>query len=366
MSNRGKNIIVIGAGVVGCAIACRLSKLNYSVYVLEKNSRIADEVTSRNSGVIHAGLYYPPDSLKAKSCISGNEKLYKWCEERSVTFKRTGKWIVGSRDDENELMSILKNANDSGAKRLRKASNTEIKMLNDIGINADIAVFSELSGIVDPYEYTNSFRIEAEKNGTTFVLNTEVLQIIRKNNGFIIESSNGEIETDFIINCAGLYSDEVHKMLGYTDIKIYPYRGDYFRVKKDLNCPYLIYPTKKKNDPGLGVHLTIDLDGRYRLGPDVSIAGSKTSFQDPDSIEQKKESFWMAGRKILKDLNLEDLAYDSCGIRPKLRSYNENVEKDFILKPYEEGYIAFLGIESPGLTSAIDLADRALDYLPFK
>lgn len=355
---RQGEVIIVGAGVVGCAVAAKLTNMGFSVILLEKNSRPADGVTSRNSGVIHAGLYYPKGSLKAESCLLGYPKLYEWCEKRGVSHKKLGKWIVGKIEDEAELREQLENAISCGASGLSWGKKTELQDLRNFGISAQVGFFSANTGIVDPYAYTRSFLVEAEEGGASLVLNTNVLGVERSGERLLLQTTNGEAYCDYLINCAGLNSDDIHNMMGYSDVDIYPYRGDYFRIRKKISCENLIYPVKKKNSPGLGVHLTIELDGSCKLGPDVTIVNSKEDFSAPENLAEKQQQFWQAAKSFMPDLQLEDLAYDTCGIRPKLRAPDEKVEKDFILKKYDRNYIAALGIESPGLTAAIDLADR--------
>lgn len=361
--SKSGQVVVIGVGVVGAAIAAKLAKAGYSVIGIEKNARPADGVTSRNSGVIHAGLYYPKGSLKAESCLAGFPKLYEWCVNHQVPHKKLGKWIVGRKEDESDLQEQFQNAIDCGASGLRWGTAVELAILGQKGVFAEVAFFSQHTGIVDPYLYTRSFLIEAEENGANFLLNTEVTRVERSGAQLIIHTNNGEAPCDLLINAAGLYGDEIHNMLGFTDIKIYPYRGDYFRIRKKLSCDQLVYPAKKKNSPGLGVHLTLELDGACKLGPDVTIVSSKEDFSAPSRLEEKRDQFWESARKYLPALQREDLVYDTCGIRPKLRAPEDKVEKDFVLKKYEQNYIAALGIESPGLTAAIDLADRVLKMI---
>lgn len=361
--SKSGQVIVIGMGVVGAAIAAKLAKAGYSVVGLEKNSRPADGVTSRNSGVIHAGLYYPKGSLKAESCLAGYPKLYQWCVEHRVPHKKLGKWIVGRKADESDLQEQFQNAIDCGASGLRWGKESELTTLSRKGILAEVAFFSEHTGIVDPYLYTRSFLIEAEESGATFLLNTEVKGVEKSGDQLVVHTDGGEAPCDLLINAAGLYGDFIHQMLGFSDVRIYPYRGDYFRIRKKIDCDQLIYPAKKKNSPGLGVHLTLELDGSCKLGPDVTIVESKEDFSVPSRLEEKRDQFWESAHKFLPELNREDLVYDTCGIRPKLRAPEEKVEKDFVLKKYQQNYIAALGIESPGLTAAIDLADRVLKMI---
>jgi L-2-hydroxyglutarate oxidase LhgO len=358
--SKSGQVVVIGVGVVGAAIAAKLAKAGYSVIGIEKNPRPADGVTSRNSGVIHAGLYYPKGSLKAESCLAGFPKLYEWCTKHQVPHKKLGKWIVGRKEDESDLQEQFQNALDCGASGLRWGATNELAALAQKGVLAEVAFFSEHTGIVDPYLYTRSFLIEAEENGATFLLNTEVTGVEKNGEQLIVQTGNGEAPCDLVINAAGLYGDEIHQMMGFNDFKIYPYRGDYFRIRKKISCDQLIYPAKKKNSAGLGVHLTLELDGACKLGPDVNIVSSKEDFSAPVNLEEKRDQFWESARKFLPALERDDLVYDTCGIRPKLRAPQEKMEKDFVLKKFGQNYIAALGIESPGLTAAIDLADRVL------
>jgi L-2-hydroxyglutarate oxidase LhgO len=356
--------VIIGAGVVGCSIAQQLCEAGLSVIVLEKNSRIADGVTSRNSGVIHAGLYYPRDSLKAESCIAGNRKIYQWCSTANVPHLRCGKWVIGGESQRGELEDCYEAAKLAGAKDISWGTDRQIQDLAKFGVSASFGFFSAASGIVDPYALAQSFRVSAEAMGGTFVCDTNVTGIERSSSGdFLLHTSRGPVESEILINAAGLYSDRIHQMLGFPEPEIYPYRGDYFRVSRRGAIPHLIYPVKQKNAAGLGIHLTIGLDGSCKLGPDVSFASSKEQFSIPENMEEKRKLFWEAGRVYLNDLNFEDLHYDTCGIRPKLRAFSEKAEKDFILREYLPGYIALLGIESPGLTAAIHLAGKVRGLL---
>lgn len=352
--------VVIGAGVVGCAIAYELSLTGRDVIVLEKGPRIAEGVTSRNSGVIHAGIYYPPKSLKAESCIRGRRLLYEWCEIRGVPYRKTGKWIVGVKDEEETLLELFENAKASGAEGVRLASRQE---LDDAGlefVKADIALYSETSGIVDAYQYSNSYRIAAEENGALFLMNCEVTAIERLSDGcFRLETSRGPIETELVVNAAGLHADEISRMAGVDKYTIYPWRGDYFRLawpERKINT--LIYPVKKKGSAGLGVHFTLGLDGSYRLGPDVHYSGSKTDFCSPERTDEKRRAFFEAAQRYFPGITEDQLHYDTCGIRPKLRSPADKVDPDFVLAKDLPGFINLMGIESPGLTASRDLAQR--------
>lgn len=354
METLSTQVIVIGAGVIGCAVANHLSKLGFDCVVLEKNSRIADGVTSRNSGVIHAGLYYPPSSLKAQACVRGNALLYEWCSKKNISHKKTGKWVVGDASDALALEKMCKNALDSGVKDLKAPQPISLPE-----ICAQIGVFSPSTGIVDPYELSRSLQVSAEEKGAMFIMNGQVTAIEKSANGnWRIQSTRGALEAEIVVNCAGLYADEIAHLAGIHTYTIYPWRGDYFKLRTKSHYQQLIYPVKKPESAGLGVHLTIALDGSYRLGPDVEIWHSKEDFSPPPNIEEKKLAFLSAAQKFIPHLSLQDLDYDTCGIRPKLRSATDKSEHDFILSQDKPGWINLMGIESPGLTASLDLAER--------
>lgn len=349
--------VVIGAGVVGCATARALTQVGLKPWVFEQGPRIAEGVTSRNSGVIHAGIYYPPGSAKAEYCIRGNRMLYDWCEEKGVDFRRCGKWIVGDLDSQADLEALVSNAKQSGAKGLKWGSHSEIEAALP-GVRAEIGVYSDTTGIVDAFQFSRSLLSAAEDLGAETLVESQVLGIEILGTGkYLVETSRGAVQTGLIFNCAGLFSDEIAKMVGIFRYRIYPWRGDYFRLNRRFRYSNLIYPVKKKGEPGLGIHLTVGLDGSCRLGPDVEYLGSKTDFLPR---EDKVQKFLQAGQKYLKDLDLSDLSYESCGIRPKLRAPEDSADPDFVISQDLPGFVNLVGIESPGLTSAMAIAEQAV------
>lgn len=348
--------IVIGAGVVGCAVAQRLAK-NHQLppIVLDSNSIIAEGVTSRNSGVIHAGIYYPPGSLKAETCIRGKILLKEWCNKNSVPWIETGKWIIGQKQDEADLADIFENAKKSGASGLSWKETSDINE-HIPEAKADIAIYSAETGIIDPYLFSKSLLDDARENGAETILNCKVTSVETTGDGtYVVSTDRGPLASNLVFNCAGLHSDEIARMAGITKYTIYPWRGDYFRLRPKYNFKSLLYPVKKKNAPGLGVHLCLSMDGAMRLGPDVERIDSKDDFSPR---EQKREAFFQSASKYLRGLEMEDLEYDTCGIRPKLRSPTDKTEHDFVLSQDLPGWFNLIGIESPGLTAAMALAEK--------
>ncbi len=354
--------IIIGAGVVGLACAMELSRRGFTVYILEAGPRIAEGVSSRNSGVIHSPLNYPAQSLKADLCLEGRELLYEWCEKHSVPHRQTGKLIVATTDEETEaLESIFLAGLNNGAKEIKMISQKEISQLQS-GITGTQALFSPRTGIVDPYELARSYLIEAEKNGATLLTQTAVQSVHRRANGYEVETSRGPIQGDVVINSAGLHADEIAELAGIKSYKIYPWKGNYFtlRALSSIRFEKLIYPVKAKGAAGLGIHLTLDLAGRYRLGPDVEPVSTKNDFCER---ADKREAFAQAAKKLFPWVEPEMLSYDTCGIRPKLRSPSDLTEKDFVISQDLPGWINLMGIESPGLTASLAIAKKAASML---
>ena len=346
-------MVVIGAGVVGAAVAQRLAS-QHSLFVLEAFDRVAEGVTSRNSGVIHSGLYYPPKSLKAQLCIRGKTLLYDWVRKKEVPHLQTGKVIVATHTEEEiELESIFRNAMESGASGLERWTGEKLR-LRLPGLRGTMALFASETGVVDPVAFTKSLLNDAESQGAMVLTRAKVLKIRKENLGYVLETTRGEIFSKNVVNAAGLHSDEVAKLAGVDTYKIYPCRGDYFRFKSPEKFDMLIYPVKAKGAPGLGVHLTLDVDGGMRLGPDAEYVNSKEDFS---SREDKKERFRKSAEKLFGPIRDDQLEYDQCGIRPKLRAPHETEEKDFVVSQDLFGFINLVGIESPGLTASMAIAE---------
>lgn len=345
--------------MIGCAVAQALSHKGYQPIILERKNVIADGVTSRNSGVIHSGLYYPPRSLKTEMCIQGQTMLYEWCQKYNVPFKKTGKWIIGNPDDEADMTALYENAKNSGVTSLQWIPTDKVQE-KIVGLKASLAMYASESGIVDPYEFSKSLLYAALEKGAVLSTETNVLSIQQNHHRFQIETTRGELEVDALFNCAGLFADEICKMVSINQYQIYPWRGDYFRLHPKYQFSQLIYPSKKKNSPGLGIHVTCDLNGMSKLGPDVEFSTDK---EDHTSRPEKQQKFFEAASKYIAHLRFEDLSYDTCGIRPKLRSPTDRAEHDFIIKKEFEGFINLIGIESPGLTAAMAIAKKATELL---
>lgn len=366
------DVVVIGGGVVGLACSYFLSQ-KYSVLLIERHPSFGWETSSRNSEVIHSGIYYPPDSLKAKLCVEGNVSLYKWCESNNVPFKKTGKIIVATEDNEIPFLEhLLTNAKINGVGEVELLDKEDIQKLekNVVGL---AGLFVRATGIVDSHRLMESLFVASQTNGCTFAFKHKVIGIDKNDDGYTIyveaEGETFTITTKSVVNSAGLESDTIASMVG-LDIDKLGYRlvwakGHYFRVrasKRNL-VSRLIYPVPPKNSTFLGIHLTIELDGGLKLGPDLVYLDKKV--QDYSIPEELKEKFFISVTKYLRGLELEDLSPDQAGIRPKLKNF-ENYPDFIINEETQNGFPRFInliGIESPGLTSCLEIGKRVLYLL---
>jgi L-2-hydroxyglutarate oxidase LhgO len=350
------NIAIIGVGVVGLAVAAVISEKNEGVYVFEKNTKYGQETSSHNSGVIHSGIHYPENSLKAKLCVKGNSMIYEICKKHWIPFKKLGKLTVAIEEEEIEELEKLKRQGEAnGAEGLRFVNREEIHELEP-NIEVEKALFSPSTGIVEPDELMNYFYTRAYENGVAFAMQTEVADLRKTADGFEIRGvSVGQkfaVTAKTVINCAGLYSDKVAAMVGIdlekTGYRLHYCKGDYFRLSGKPPVKMLVYPVPK--GAGLGIHLTPDLAGMIRLGPNAYYV-DKIDYE----VESNEKEFREDVRRFLPTIDKYQVQIDSAGIRPKLQGPNDSF-KDFVIKHEVDkglfGFINLIGVESPGLTAA--------------
>ena len=349
----GVDVVVVGAGVVGCAVASRLARAGRSVALLEQAPQEATGLTSRNSGVVHSGIYYPPDSLKARACVEGQELLYAWAKRHDVPHRRIGKLMVAvDRTEVPALEAWYENARASGARGLRLLTGGEAKDHEPALPRVAAALLCTETGIVDPHALTHSLRVDAERHGAIVAFGADVTSISRLGAGVEFHTARGPIAGEMVVNAAGLASDRLAAQLGYDQVRHRYCRGDYFRVTGP--CPYqrLIYPVRKPKGAGLGIHLTHDLGGGVRLGPDAEWVDDP---KDVSPADHKLARFHQAAEALLGPISRDRLSWDGCGMRPKLTGPGE-APADFHVVAEPAGSVQMLGIESPGLTSALSLA----------
>ena len=362
-------ITIIGAGVVGLAIAAELSQTYKDILVIEQHDSFGRETSSRNSEVIHAGIYYPMGSFKARLCVEGRKMFYSFCSQNNIPHKRVEKLIVAANLNElDELKNILRHGYDNGLEELRWLSKDAIKQLEP-HINGEAAIYSPYTGIIDSHSLMQKLADQFNSRGGMIAYQNKVVGIDKVAGGFelTIEDIKGDTVKIFshaVINSAGLSADKVAAMVGLNkpEYQIKLNKGDYFRVSanKAKLISHLIYPVPKKEHAGLGVHATLDLGGQMRLGPDDKYVTQIDYTVDPS----KQQAFFESAAKLFPFLELNDLSPDTSGMRPKLQGPGEPV-KDFIIRhEYDNGvrgFINLIGIESPGLTSCLAIAKMVKD-----
>ena len=365
----GFDIVVIGAGVIGLAIAMTLSKAGRSVLILERAAGIGRGITSRNSEVVHAGLYYPPGSLKAELCVKGRERLYAWCSEKRVDTRRLGKLIVATRAGEESILDdLLARGLENGVVGLERIGEAEIARLEP-QVTAKHALYSPETGIVDGQGFCLSLLAAAESTGAVLSLERSVESLDPRPFGWRVEvATPGQpierVDAGIVVDSAGLDADRIAELAG-LDVdalgwRQFPCKGDYFTLAPRAQIPLqrLIYPVPQQ--AGLGIHATLDLAGRIRFGPDTEYV----SQVDADALRvdpSKAEDFAKAVMRYLPSIRASDLDPDYAGIRPKLAGPGEAF-RDFVVEEATAhgapGFVATIGIESPGLTAALAIADR--------
>jgi len=362
------DIVVIGAGAVGLAIAAEIADNKKSIFVLEKEDNFGKHTSSRNSEVIHAGIYYMPDSLKAKLCIEGNSLVYQICQENNIAHKRITKIIVATSEGQiTDLYKLYKNAKTSGCQGLEMLNKLQIEKLQR-NVTAEAGILSPNTGIFDTHSFMKYFITKATHNGVEISYNSEVVDIKKTLDGYeigVLDSNKEKFSfvAQVVINSAGLFSDKVAEMAG-IDIKKYGYelkycKGQYFRVSgKSKNLvDRLVYPVPRPRGHSLGIHAGLDLSGNLRFGPDEHYMKEKNINYDVD--ESQKKAFFDSVSKYLPMVKFEDFYPDTAGIRPKLQGENDGF-KDFVIKEEValglEGFINLIGIESPGLTASPAIA----------
>lgn len=362
MSSEIADTIVIGAGVIGLAIARQLALSGHEVIVVEANDSFGMETSSRNSGVIHAGIYYPPGSLKSRSCVRGKQLLYDYCEQRHIPFDRCGKLIIAAGEDQQgQLKTLQQNAVNAGVDDIKWLDQSGVKGLEP-EITASAALFSPSTGVIDVHELMLAFLADLESAGGTLVTHSRVLGGKPGGYGIELKVDNGgscALAAKTVINAAGHGATGIARKifnLPAHDIPVvYPVRGHYYEYAGKLSFSRLIYPLPDAT--GLGIHVTIDLAGQYRFGPDAAYCDTLDYHFD----ESRKSRFTEAISSWYPLLDEARLKPGYVGIRPSLQKPGEG-PKDFLISgPADhgvEGLVNLFGIDSPGLTACMALAEE--------
>lgn len=363
------NAIIIGGGVVGCAIARALAERWDDVFLLEALPKLGMGASSRNSGVIHSGLYYPPGSLKARHCLRGNQLTYEFCAAHEVPHRRTGKLIVASSGDETgELQKLFENGVNNGVEGLRIVDRAAIRA-HEPHIEGFQAIEVPSTGIVSAEELVKAYARLATDRGANLLTNAKVERLEPAGDRIQVRSSAGEVETRCLINSAGLFADEVAGLLGskMARHRIYPVRGEYCELvpgKRDW-VNGLVYPLPHPHGVSLGVHLTKTIWGNVLVGPSARYIEDKNDYERD---RMPAEEFARSAKQLLPKIELGDLTLAYSGIRAKLTPPPDSSPTapktsgiaDFIIQPDPDfsQVIHLIGIESPGLTSAPSIAEQ--------
>lgn len=361
--------VVVGAGVVGLAIARRLALSGREVIVLEKNARIGEETSSRNSEVIHAGIYYAEESLKARLCVAGKQQLYAYCGEKGIPHARCGKLIVAADTAQaSKLDALVGRARANGVDDLQRKSRAELERLEpELAVEA--ALFSPSTGIIDVHGLMLALEGDLEAAGGRVALLSTLRSGRAAPDGIALEIADDtgaetELVARTLVNAAGLHAACVAAVIEGEPAPPLPTlryaKGSYFIYEGPSPFRHLIYPLPQ--DGGLGVHATLDLAGRLRFGPDVEWVDTIDYELDP----ARGEAFYAAVRSYWPGLPDGRLKPGYAGVRPKLQGPGEPPADFYIGEPAEVGggrVLHLLGIESPGLTASLAIADHVADKL---
>ncbi|TPX37240.1 hypothetical protein SmJEL517_g01105 [Synchytrium microbalum] len=368
--------VVIGAGVVGLAVAERLSRRpNTSTLVLERHAQFGYETSSRNSEVIHAGIYYPPTSLKTKLCIRGRELMYQTCADARIPFKKMGKWMVAVESEESEYLHQMKDKADKLGVPTTWLTRQQI-VDGEPNLVAKEVLFSPETGVLDSHAFMEYLEARLKNQEGDIIYRHPVESISSARGGGYLIRVGGPtpslIKTRILVNSAGLYSDRIAAFLlpehygPGTANQIRYTKGHYYGLRGSSTLVHrLIYPCPEKqareNVTYLGVHCTLDLTGRLRFGPDALYVDRPDDYKVNDADEVYLTGFHAAIKRYLPSVRKDDLYPDYTGIRPKLSGYGEPF-RDFVIKEESDrgfpGFLNLVGIESPGLTSSLAIAEH--------
>jgi L-2-hydroxyglutarate oxidase LhgO len=365
------DVLIIGGGVIGIACAAESALSGYSTLCVERHESFGQETSSRNSEVIHSGIYYPTGSLKAKLCVAANHNLYKECARAGVWTRRCGKLIVAvTPEEEPALENLYHRGLANGIREISVLDQIQIQRMEP-HIRARRAIYLPSTGIIDSHELMKATMHEAQEHGADFAFGVEYLGAEHIADGYrlTLKDTTGEtttVDAGIVVNAAGLRCDSVAASFGIdidaAGYRLHHNRGHYYSVApaKSRLVSHLVYPLPHPQLVGAGIHITIDKAGQLKLGPD-------TEYLDPAVPESewykfddtRKEKFHSAVKRYFPALELSDLSPNQVGVRPKLVG-SENAIKDFSIIDETPrglpGLINLINIESPGLTSSREIA----------
>ncbi|MBV1879421.1 MAG: NAD(P)/FAD-dependent oxidoreductase [Pseudomonadales bacterium] len=355
---------IVGGGVIGLAIGKSLSLLAKDLLVLEQADDFGQGISSRNSEVIHAGIYYPKDSLKARLCVRGKALLYEYCVQRGLQYIRCGKLIVATCTDEEQILaSIKQSAAENGVDDLNYWSQAKIAR-EEPNVKANLGLCSPSTGIVNVHELMTALTADIERAGGQVVTRAKVIAIKRETDRFLlhclVDQQPYQLACRVLVNAAGLGAQRLAAAAEFVPREYIPElflcKGSYFLYRGKSPFTHLIYPVPDKSGAGLGVHATIDLGGQVKFGPDVEYVEKEDYLVSSNRLE----SYYAAIARYFPALEKIQLQSGYAGIRPKLQAPGSAVE-DFVIQAETvhgvPGYLQLFGIESPGLTASLAIAE---------
>lgn len=357
------DVIVIGAGVVGAAVARELSRYQLSIGVLEKELDVACGNSSRNTGMLHAGFTYKPGSLKAECAVEGNMEFDQAAAELGVPFRRTGKLVVGfTETDRKNILKFKAIGEQNGVKGMELIDKARLHSI-DPHAGGEFAMFVPSSGILDPMQYTIALAENACRNGAEFLFGEMVTGIKYQDGSYVITTDGNTFYAKWIINCAGMYASEISEMLGYPNYPVRGFKGEYYVLDKKagafLSVP--VYPAPNEKG-GFATHATPTIDGNVLVGPDSYITEGR---EDYAVTKAHMDGLYQDGKKMFKQMDRSYFIRNFAGIRWKRYDPETGEILDFLLEssPEQPCTVNLAGIESPGVTCALPLARRAVKLL---
>jgi glycerol-3-phosphate dehydrogenase len=366
------NVLIVGGGVVGCAIAEALSRRWQDIFLVEQFPRLGMSTSTRNSGVIHSGIYYPRNSWKARHCVEGNRLTKEFCAKHNVPFRTTGKLVVAkSKQEEPQLHALLKRGEENGVECLRIIDAGEIRE-KEPHVRGYAALDVPSTGICSAEQLVHAYARIAEQQGANLLTHAKVEALVPQKDAVRVtlrvgdqeQSETETVEARCLINAAGLYADEIAKLLGPRPWTIYPVRGEYC----EIHGPHaqlirnLVYPLPHPDGLSLGLHFTKTLWDTLLLGPTAKYVDTKDNYErDRMTIPEFAEDV----KHMVPEIDESDLQLAYTGLRPKLVAPTEKGIADFVIEPDCEfpQVIQLVGIESPGLTAAPAIARHVLSLV---
>ena len=355
------DVLIVGGGSVGCAIAYALSRYDLTVAVAEKELDVGMGTSGRNSGVVHAGFNNRPGSLMARLCVEGSEGFESLCAALDIPYKKTGKLVVGYDEaDKQALIKLIAQGEKNGVKGLEFIDGEAIRAIEP-GLTASWAMLSRNTAVFNPFLYSIHLAEASAQNGVRYYLDSPVTAVMATADGYVVQAGAHTLACKTLINSAGLFSDKVSAMAGDPSFTIYPCRGEYYLLDKgSLKMP--VYPVPRPGVGGLGVHLTVTVDGNILIGPSADYIDQP---EDYGTTQPVLDQLRAEAQTLLPGLNMRTVIGTYAGVRPKLVQKGQANFGDFVIErsPKAKHLINLIGIESPGITASMPIAKMVLGIL---